>query len=104
MCDNEGIGNINLFLIAMVFFLFFFFVCFLFNINGFRHLQGCYLFISNLVHFFVKDCKRQNIMFNLLNLFIWNIIRHIKVRYVTQKENCKPIRTSFVTAGNYFNT
>ena len=43
-------------------------------------------------------------MFNILNLFNLNIVGHIKVRYVTQKENFKRIRTSFVIAGNSFNT
>ena len=47
---------------------------------------------------------RDSIMFNILNLFNWNIVGHIKVRYVTQKENFKRIRTSFVIAGNSFNT
>ena len=95
MCDNEGIGNINQFLIAV-----FFFVCFFFTLA----LKIC----RGAANLFQISCTsllrtaRDNIMFNILNLFNWNIVGHI--RYVTQKENFRRIRTSFVIAGNSFNT
>ena len=71
----------------------FFFVCVFFYI-------WLYTFAGVLLICF-KSSKRQDIMFNILNLIIWNIVGHI--RYVTQKENFKHIRASFVAAGNSFN-